>query len=205
MPREASASATLDPIIPEPRIATARGCISWAPNSQLNFDEWLRQQHVARESFEPYKLPDGLGATATVDAGNLSNPEQVEFFRGRARVVAFPQHADFRGCLIPFAFEQLPFPPRHAFIVRDVPAGMVRGGHAHTNAHQLIICLAGRLSVELRDSTSSETVVLERPDVGLLIGAGLWAAQTYVSAETIMLVFASEPYDPGSRLDEALN
>jgi len=157
------------------------------------------------KAFEPYKPRDSLGATAMVGAGNLNNPERTEFFQGRARFVVFAPQFEPRGCLIPFNFEQLPFPPRHVFIVRDVPAGVVRGGHSHRNTRQLLVCLAGHLSVELRDSLRSETIDLDRPDVGLFIGEGLWAAQTYLTPETILLVFTSEPYQPESYIDAPLN
>jgi len=132
----------------------------------------------------------------------LSDLKHAEFFQGRARLIPFALQAEPRGSLIPFSFEALPFPPRHAFIVRDVPQDTVRGRHAHKNALQLLLCLAGAVSVELRDSARSETVVLDRPEIGLLIGPGLWAAQTYLRPHTIMLVFTSEPYNPEGYLDE---
>jgi len=135
---------------------------------------------------------------------HMNNLERPELFQGRARWVRFSAKAEPRGCLIPFDFEKLPFPPRHAFIVRDVPADTVRGRHARRDTLQLIVCLAGALSVELRDAIRSETVVMDRPDTGLLISGGLWAAQTYLSPETIMLVFASEPYNPEDYVDEPL-
>jgi hypothetical protein len=130
----------------------------------------------------------------------LNDLKHGEFFGGRARLVPLAVRAESRGSLIPFDFETLPFIPRHAFIVRDVPAGTIRGRHAHGNALQLLVCLAGVVNVELRNSGESVTVVLDRPEIGLLIGAGLWASQTYLSSHTVLLVFASQPYDPGAVL-----
>jgi dTDP-4-dehydrorhamnose 3,5-epimerase-like enzyme len=138
-------------------------------------------------------------------AGNLKNPEKIEFFEGRARLIEFPIQAEPRGSLIPFNFEKLPFLPRHAFTVQCVPAGVVRGQHAHRHIRQLLVCLAGQLSVELRDSVRSETIALIRPDIGLFIAENLWAAQTYLSPETIMLVLASAPYDPASYVEGPVN
>jgi dTDP-4-dehydrorhamnose 3,5-epimerase-like enzyme len=126
----------------------------------------------------------------------------MEFFEGRARLIDLPVEADSRGSLIPFSFARLPFPPRHAFIVRGVPAGTTRGRHALKNTQQLLICLAGQVSVELREAARSETVVLDRAAIGLFIAEQLWAAQTYVTAETTLLVFASAPYDPESYMEE---
>ena len=135
----------------------------------------------------------------------LSDPKRMEFFEGRARLIEFPVKAESRGSLIPFNFAQLPFPPRHAFTVRGVPAGVTRGKHALRNTQQLLICLAGRLSVQLRAGGRSETVELDRPDIGLFIAENMWSAQTYLTAETIMLALASAPYDPRNYMEELSN
>ena len=129
----------------------------------------------------------------------------MEFFQGRARVIDLPVQVDSRGSLIPFDFAQLPFPPRHAFTVQGVPAGMTRGRHALNSSQQLLICLAGQISVELRDAARSDRVLLDRPAIGLFIAEKLWAAQTYVSAESILLVLASAPYDPENYIEEPPN
>jgi hypothetical protein len=120
-------------------------------------------------------------------------------------LIEFAIQAETRGSLIPFDFAQLPFPPRHAFTVRGVPPGVTRGGHALKNTQQVLICLAGRLSVQLRAGGRSETVELERPDIGLLIAENMWSAQTYLTTETIMLAFASAPYDARNYLEEPSN
>lgn len=135
----------------------------------------------------------------------MGKQKSMEFFEGRARVIDFPVQAESRGSLIPFTFAQLPFLPRHAFTVRGVPAGLTRGLHALKNSQQLLICLAGKISVELRDAARSETIALDRPDIGLFIAEELWAAQTYLTPETILLVLASAPYDPENYLEEPLN
>ncbi|HET7681699.1 MAG TPA: FdtA/QdtA family cupin domain-containing protein [Xanthobacteraceae bacterium] len=132
----------------------------------------------------------------------MNDFKHSELFQGRARLIPFAARAEPRGTLIPFDFGDLPFAPCHGFVVRDVPAGTVRGRHAHRSALQLLICVAGAVSVELRDAARSETVVLDRPDTGLLIGEGLWAAQTYLTPDAVLLVFLSEPYDPAAYLDE---
>ena len=119
-----------------------------------------------------------------------------ELFEGRASLIELPVQSDARGSLIPFDFSRLPFTPRHAFTVQGVPAGTIRGQHAHKSTRQLIVCLAGELQVELRDAGRSETITLDRPELGLFIAENLWASQTYLTPETIMLALTSRPYDP---------
>ena len=109
---------------------------------------------------------------------------------------------DDRGVLVPIEFPDLPFEPRRAFTVSGVPAGTARGGHAHRSGRQFLVCPTGRVRVRLRDRTGVETVVLDRPDQGLLIEPGVWSEQVYELDETVLLVFVSKPYDGASDLDD---
>jgi dTDP-4-dehydrorhamnose 3,5-epimerase-like enzyme len=112
------------------------------------------------------------------------------------QIIRMPQHTDERGTLTAIDFSSLPFVPCRAFSITDVPSGTVRGGHAHRRASQLLICLSGRVSVELRRGETRTRFDLDDPGFGLLILPGTWASQTYLQPRTTLLVFASEPYDP---------
>lgn len=125
-----------------------------------------------------------------------------EFFGGQARLVACPGHADARGILTPFAFDQLPFVPCRAFTVSDTPAGGVRGGHGHRAGMQLLVCLHGRIEVLMRHQGEEAALTLESAAHGLLVGPNVWCQQRYVTAGSVLLVFASEPYDPASYIRE---
>jgi dTDP-4-dehydrorhamnose 3,5-epimerase-like enzyme len=92
---------------------------------------------------------------------------------------------------------QLPFAPRRYFLVYDVPGKDVRGEHAHRQCHQFLVCARGSLSVVVDDGKGSEEIVLDRPDLGLYLPPMVWAVQYKYSADALLLVFASHPYDPG--------
>jgi len=129
------------------------------------------------------------------DSGSDGLPEN------RVRRISLVRKDDARGSLLPFDFASLPFLPQRLFVVYEVPPVTARGGHAHKRARQLLVCLVGRIDVELRDGGLTETVILDSADSGLLIEAGVWSAQTYVAPGSILLALASEPYDAGSYLD----
>jgi hypothetical protein len=122
------------------------------------------------------------------------------FFNGRAVLVQMPSHVDHRGRLTHFEMTQF-FVPICTFLVNGVPDGAVRGSHAHLRARQLMICLAGRVTVELCFQGEEVRVQLDRPTQGLLIEPGVWASQTYHNGAQL-LVFASEPYDPSDYIQE---
>ncbi len=89
----------------------------------------------------------------------------------------------------------LPFKVKRVYYLCDVPSGEKRGGHAHRELSQLIIAAAGSFEVLLDDGKHQETVVLSRPDYGLLIVPGIWRELMRFSSGAICLVLASMVYD----------
>jgi dTDP-4-dehydrorhamnose 3,5-epimerase-like enzyme len=117
-------------------------------------------------------------------------------FGDDVRLITLEPNVDARGRLVPFDFEMLPFPVRRAFAVTDVPAGTDRGGHAHRSSEQLLVCLTGRVDVELRRGGARHEIALTPSAGGLHLRPGVWASQRYVEAGSTLLVLASTPFDP---------
>jgi UDP-2-acetamido-3-amino-2,3-dideoxy-glucuronate N-acetyltransferase len=104
---------------------------------------------------------------------------------------------DLRGSLAAGEFAgQVPFTPKRFFMVFDVPGKEVRGEHAHRACHQFQVCARGSLRVVVDDGSASEEIALESPDVGLYVPPMIWAVQYKYSVDALLLVFASDPYDP---------
>ena len=104
---------------------------------------------------------------------------------------------DPRGDLTVGEFErQVPFAARRYFIVFDVPSTDVRGQHAHRRCHQFLICARGKCRVGLHDGRKSAEIVLDRPDLGLYLPPMIWTTHSGHSADALLLVFASDYYDP---------
>jgi UDP-2-acetamido-3-amino-2,3-dideoxy-glucuronate N-acetyltransferase len=110
------------------------------------------------------------------------------------------RHTDERGILIPIEFEDLPFIPKRLFTVQSVPAGGVRGGHGHRICWQFLLALSGIIEVTTQTSAGSRTTRLTPGASGLIIPPRVFAEQRYVQAGGILLVLASEPYDPDDYL-----
>ena len=103
---------------------------------------------------------------------------------------------DLRGALSAGEFPvDIPFVPKRYFMVFDVPGKHVRGEHAHRACHQFLVCARGSLTVVVDDGAGSEEVVLDEPNVGLYVPPMTWAVQYKYSADALLLVFASDPYD----------
>ncbi|MBK5268367.1 MAG: WxcM-like domain-containing protein [Acidimicrobiia bacterium] len=103
---------------------------------------------------------------------------------------------DLRGALTPIEFEgDLPFVPRRQFFVSDVANAEVRGEHAHRECDQFLIAVRGSLSVVIDDGVNSTEIRLDHPNLGLFLPAGIWGVQYKFSADGILAVYASLPYD----------
>lgn len=125
-------------------------------------------------------------------SGQLPGPLQV----GGASLVQLPQAVDMRGSLcVGEIGKQLPFTPQRFFMVYEVPSREVRGEHAHKLCHQFLVCVKGSLSVVLDDGERRDELLLDNPRLGLHIPPMVWGIQYRFSADAVLLVLASDPYD----------
>ena len=113
------------------------------------------------------------------------------------RLYELPLIRDTRGSLSYAQYDEtLPFLPKRYFIVFDVGEGQTRGGHAHRTVHQLLICAKGSCLVSLDDGKARDNVLLDRPELALYIPPKIWATQQQFSGDGVLMVLASEVYDP---------
>jgi len=104
---------------------------------------------------------------------------------------------DPRGSLSFAQYEEtLPFLPKRYFIIFDVAEGQTRGGHAHSTVHQLLVCVKGSCLVALDDGKVRDEIWLDRPELALYIPPRIWATQRHFSRDGVLMVLASEVYDP---------
>jgi oxalate decarboxylase/phosphoglucose isomerase-like protein (cupin superfamily) len=112
-----------------------------------------------------------------------------------ASLIRVPVHADERG-ILSVVDGILPFPVRRVYAIRGVPRGAVRGGHRHRRNRQALLCLAGRCEVTVRNRGGEEVFALASAAEALLLEAADWHRIANFSADAILLVLASEGYDP---------
>jgi UDP-2-acetamido-3-amino-2,3-dideoxy-glucuronate N-acetyltransferase len=104
---------------------------------------------------------------------------------------------DLRGSLVSGEVNStIPFEPRRFFSVMYVPSKDVRGAHAHRKCKQFLVCQAGSVSVVIDDGRVREEVVLTDPQYGLYVPPMIWSVQYRYTHDAILLVLASDPYEP---------
>ena len=89
----------------------------------------------------------------------------------------------------------IPFEVRRIYYIYNAPKGTERGGHAHRNLHQILFCPYGKIEIVLDDAIERESVMLDDPGKGLIIGPGLWREMIWHTDNAVLCVAASEYYD----------
>jgi UDP-2-acetamido-3-amino-2,3-dideoxy-glucuronate N-acetyltransferase len=115
---------------------------------------------------------------------------------GGARLERVNVATDLRGSLAAFELgRDLPFEPARFYAVFGVPSADVRGAHAHKQCHQFLVCLQGSVTCVVDSGSARQEVVLDQPGLGLHIPPMVWGMQYEYSADAVLGVFASLPYD----------
>jgi dTDP-4-dehydrorhamnose 3,5-epimerase-like enzyme len=104
---------------------------------------------------------------------------------------------DSRGDLMVGHFEdEIPFRPKRFFTVFNVPESDIRGEHAHKSCQQFLICIKGSVVLTVDDGKQQKCITLNRPNLGVYIPSMIWGIQSQYSRDAVLLVFASDAYDP---------
>lgn len=126
---------------------------------------------------------------------DVPRPTRIPLDVGDGALFLMRRVTDARGALtVGEVPSELPFTPARYFAVYDVPSQELRGEHAHKACKQFLICLHGSCRVLLDDGASRCEVTLDRPDMGVFMPEMIWGTQYRYSADAVLLVFASLPY-----------
>lgn len=135
------------------------------------------------ESVAQQLAPSESGATSTKVAG-------VTLHR-------LPHFRDFRGLLsVAETGSQIPFEVKRFFLVSSVAGTDIRGEHAHRDLWQMLICVHGSCEVIADDGVNRQSFPLNDPSIAVLLPPMVWGVQHRFTPEAVLLVLASEKYDP---------
>lgn len=112
-----------------------------------------------------------------------------------------PRKRDARGNLVVAEFSEfVPFAVARLFYVHGVPVNTSRGHHAHRQGRQCYICQSGRVRVDVHDGIKARRIELY-PDQAVLIESGIFASETYLDQNSVLLVLCDRPYDRGDYIE----
>jgi len=116
---------------------------------------------------------------------------------------SLPLVKDLRGNLIAGEFgRHVPFAVKRYFLVFDVPSKKTRGEHAHHKCHQFIIYVNGSVAVVADDGEHRQEFLLDQPQKAVYLPPRIWGVQYKYTSDALLLVFASEHYDPDDYIRE---
>jgi UDP-2-acetamido-3-amino-2,3-dideoxy-glucuronate N-acetyltransferase len=112
-----------------------------------------------------------------------------------ARLIRIPRFNDDRGtlCVVDWA-GMLPFTPDRLYYIYDLAESAERAGHAHFRGDELILALAGGMSVVVDNGHAREEFRLDHPDTGLYIPAMVWHQLQGFGPGAVCAVLASGRY-----------
>lgn len=92
-------------------------------------------------------------------------------------------------------FNHIPFEIKRVYYIYSLTnPDAIRGKHAHKQLEQVLFCINGSCEIGLDDGTNRQTVVLDKPNVGIYLGVELWHTMDKFSDNCILLVIASDIY-----------
>lgn len=111
------------------------------------------------------------------------------------RMIEFRSFEDKWGALVPLEqLKEIPFEVKRLYYIYDVPSDVRRGFHSHRDLQQVLICVHGNVTIQVKTPFETEEIVLDNPKNGLFIGPMVWREMYDFSEGAVLLVLASEYY-----------
>lgn len=115
----------------------------------------------------------------------------------QVRMIGFKENGDERGRLVVVeGLKDIPFEIKRIFYIYGSDADVVRGCHANKRTEFVLINVCGSSKVKVKDAHNEKIFVLERPHTGIYLPQMTWKEMYDFSSDSILLVLASEHYDP---------
>ncbi len=116
--------------------------------------------------------------------------------REKCPVLYFSDLGDERGKLVVIEGGQaIPFEIKRVFYIYDSDSAVVRGQHANRESEFVLINVAGKSKVRIKDGNEEIVVELNKPMMGVYIPKMIWKDMCEFSKDSVLLVLASTHYD----------
>lgn len=114
------------------------------------------------------------------------------------KMLQFSEKGDERGRLVVVeGSEDIPFEIKRVFYIYGSVPDAIRGKHANRRSEFVMINVAGRSKIRVVDRSGNEMVIsLNHPHTGVYLPALAWKDMFDFSPDSVLLVLASEHYDP---------
>lgn len=118
----------------------------------------------------------------------------------KVKMLDFVEMGDERGHLVIVeggGIDVVPFDIKRVFYIYGSDDGVIRGRHANKKTEFVLINVAGKSKVKVKDGEGNEAIFcLNRPHTGIYLPTLVWKEMYEFSNDSVLLVLASEHYDP---------
>jgi len=111
-------------------------------------------------------------------------------------MISFQEHGDERGKLVVVeGIKDIPFDIKRVFYIYGSDSDVIRGCHANRLTEFVLINVCGSSKVKVKNNLAEKVFLLDKPHSGIYLPRMIWKEMYDFSADSILLVLASEPYD----------
>lgn len=115
----------------------------------------------------------------------------------KVRLLEFPEKGDERGYLVIVeGLKDIPFEIKRIFYIYGSDSTVVRGQHANKESEFVLINVAGKSKVKVKDGMGNEKEYnLDRPHTGIYLPKMIWKDMYDFSRDSVLLCLANTHYD----------
>lgn len=88
----------------------------------------------------------------------------------------------------------IPFTVKRVYFIRNVPAQIARGFHAHKKLQQLLICIAGTVDILLESGDEQRCFNLAPTSSAIYLNGLVWREMRNFSEDAILLVLCDREF-----------
>ena len=116
----------------------------------------------------------------------------------KVKMLSFKQNGDDRGHLVVSeGNKDVPFDIKRIFYIYGSDPNVIRGQHANRETEFVLVNVAGKSKVKVYDGKGNEAIfILNRPHTGIYLPTMVWKDMYDFSEDSVLLVLASEAYNP---------
>jgi len=113
------------------------------------------------------------------------------------KIIEFGDFGDERGNLVVAegSGRDIPFEIKRVFYMYGSDDTVIRGQHANRKTEFVLINVSGTSKVKVDNGFETDIIELDKPRMGLYIPTMMWKDMYDFSADSVLLVLASEHYD----------
>lgn len=113
------------------------------------------------------------------------------------KIIEFGEYGDERGNLVVAegSGRDIPFEIKRVFYMYGSDDTVIRGQHANRRTEFVLINVSGTSKVKVDNGFETDIIELDKPRMGLYIPTMMWKDMYDFSADSVLLVLASEHYD----------